>query len=191
MEKYILTNEKFTFNCDGRKHIVRRIQAITTIKDNNGNIIAQNGDLGGFIEKPSNLSHEGSCWVDDDALVCGNAKVNDDALVAFDAVVFGGAKVSGHAKVLENAQISDHAEVTDYAEVSGEATVREYAKVSGHANVSDDADVSGKAKISGNAIIRGYAEISGNVELDKGIIDGDSQLTSIKNKNADDGRGGM
>ena len=49
------------------------------------------GELGGYIEKESNLSHEGDCWIGRDAQVYDNAKV------------FGNAEVSGNTEVSGNA----------------------------------------------------------------------------------------
>ncbi|MCB2923919.1 hypothetical protein J0639_04405 [Streptococcus suis] len=46
------------------------------------------GDLGGYIEKEDNLSHDGNAWVS------GNAKVWGDAEVSGNAWVSGDAKVS-------------------------------------------------------------------------------------------------
>ena len=40
------------------------------------------GDLGGWVEKESNLDQEHDAWVFDDARVCGNAWVFDDAWVS-------------------------------------------------------------------------------------------------------------
>ena len=45
------------------------------------------GDLGGFIEKESNLSQDGDAWLFGNACVFG------------DAHVFGNARVSGNARV--------------------------------------------------------------------------------------------
>ena len=45
------------------------------------------GDLGGFVEKPENVSHEGDAWV------YGNARVYGDAQVYGDARVYGNAWV--------------------------------------------------------------------------------------------------
>ncbi|HEM5208022.1 TPA: hypothetical protein U1321_000085 [Streptococcus suis] len=59
------------------------------------------GDLGGYIEKEENLSHDGNAWVSGDAEVSGNAKVSGDAEVWGDAKVWGDAEVSGNAKVSE------------------------------------------------------------------------------------------
>ena len=60
-KKYELTDE--TIDVDG--HILHRIKAIRDFGDVNV------GELGGFIEKEENLSHNGKCWVCDDARVCG------------------------------------------------------------------------------------------------------------------------
>ena len=54
------------------------------------------GELGGFIEKEENLSHEGNCWVYNvakvygDAEVCGDAKVHGNAEISMrsDYIVF-------------------------------------------------------------------------------------------------------
>lgn len=56
-------------------HILYRIKAL---KDFFG---AKAGDLGGYIEGESNLSHEGTCWVYDNACVYGNARVCDNAKI--------------------------------------------------------------------------------------------------------------
>jgi hypothetical protein len=51
------------------------------------------GVIGGYIEKESNLSHEGTCWVHDNAWVYDNARVFSNARVHGDARVSGDAKV--------------------------------------------------------------------------------------------------
>ena len=88
------------------------------------------GDLGGWIEKEHNLSHEGDCWVYDDATVSGNARVFDNAKVYGNAIVYGNARVSGNAEVFDNARVIGN------------------ALVSGNARVFDNALVSGDTKIS-------------------------------------------
>ena len=70
---------------------LHRIQALKDF----GNV--KTGDVGGWIESESNLSHDGLCWVFDDA------KVSDNAKVYGDAKVFDNAKVSGDAMVYGNA----------------------------------------------------------------------------------------
>lgn len=54
------------------------------------------GELGGYVEKESNLCHSGNAWVS------GNAKVNGDAEVKGDARVYDNAWVTGNAKITGN-----------------------------------------------------------------------------------------
>ena len=63
-------------------------------------------ELGGYIAKEENLSHDGNAWVYGDAWVYGNARVSGDAKVSGDALVYGNAKVSGNARVYGNARVS-------------------------------------------------------------------------------------
>ena len=55
------------------------------------------GEVGGWIEKEDNLSHDGNAWV------CGNATVCDDATVCGNARVYGTAWVCGNARVAKQA----------------------------------------------------------------------------------------
>ena len=71
MKKFELTSE-FITNIFGTK--LFRIKALIEF----GNVKA--GDLGGYVEKEENLSHEGNAWVYGNAEVYGDAEVssNDD-----------------------------------------------------------------------------------------------------------------
>ena len=56
MKKYELTNETIT---NGNTKTLYRIRALNSIKEFEVKI----GDLGGYIEKEDNLSHNGKAWV--------------------------------------------------------------------------------------------------------------------------------
>ena len=100
MKKYELTtNTKMLF---GRK--LFQIKALVSF----GDVTA--GDLGGYIEKEENLSHDGTAWVSGDALVSGNAWVSGDALVYGNARVYGDARVYGNARVSGNALVYGNAD---------------------------------------------------------------------------------
>lgn len=162
-KKYEFTEETLEWN----GHILHRIKALRDF----GKVKA--GRLGGWIEKEDNLSHEGNCWVDNDAKVCGNAIVCDDAIVYDDAVVNGDAKVYGDAQVGNKAVVYGHAMVFDDAQVGsnarvcGGALVYENAKVFGDALVSGNALVYDDAKVYGDAVVNGDAEIGRNAEVKK------------------------
>ena len=113
MKKFELTAE-FVTNVFGKK--LFRIKALVAF----GNV--EKGELGGFIEKEDNLSHDDNAWV------YGNARVYGDARVYDDAWVFGNAQVSGNAQIYGNAQVSGDARVFGNAQVYGDA---DYAVVKG------------------------------------------------------------
>lgn len=95
MKKYEFTGEVKNFL--GRT--LHQIRAVISF----GNINV--GDLGGWIEKESNLSHSDNAWVFGDAQVFGNAQVYDNAWVCGNARVYGNAQVFGNAQVSGNAQV--------------------------------------------------------------------------------------
>src|SRR5260363_302214 len=89
--KYELLKED-CIEYDGRTlYRIRALRDFRSIKQ---------GDLGGYIEKEENLSHEGEAWVFD------NARVSDNAWVSGDAKVYGNAQVSGNARRGGNSRIS-------------------------------------------------------------------------------------
>ena len=116
----------------GRK--LFQIKALVSFGD------VKEGDLGGYIEKEENLSHDGNAWV------YGDAKVYDNA------------EVSGNAKVYDNAEVYDNAKVCGNAWVYGDA------EVSGNAEVYGDAKVCGNAEVSGNEWVYGDAKVCGNAD---------------------------
>lgn len=82
-KKYKITEETLEIN----GIILHRIIAL---KDFYG---VKKGDLGGFVEKESNLAHDYNCWIYNDAVVYGNAEVYCDATVCGNAKVYGNAEV--------------------------------------------------------------------------------------------------
>lgn len=132
-KKFELTSEVKQRYSDGA--VLHRIRALRKIKCQHR--VVKPGELGGWLEKESNLSQKGECWVDDNSCVTGNA------LVAGNAVVKGNAEIYGRALVSGNACASDDACVGGNAVVTGNAIVR------------CDAVIGGTVEVSGNAVIDG------------------------------------
>ena len=93
MKKFEFTGETKTISLFFRTATLHRIRAVAEFG------LVKIGDLGGWIEKEENLSHEGNAWVCDNAKVWGNAKVFGDAKVCGNAEVWGNANVCDNAKV--------------------------------------------------------------------------------------------
>lgn len=184
-KKYILTEE--TIEIYG--HTLHRIKATRAF------INVKIGDLGGWIESEDNLSHDGDCWVYENAKIFEGAIVHENATVSEDAMVYGAATifgnaliiehaiVYGNAEVLENAMLRECAEVTGNAVVCGDAVISENATIFGNAMVRENACVFGSASIygwaniSGNATIDGNAHVSGNAKVHgEAIVSGNAKI---------------
>lgn len=172
-KKYRLTDEIRNEN----GNILYRIQALKDF----GYVKA--GNIGGWIESEDNLSHEGDCWVNDNAMVygksevrgnakvygnskiydnacvCGNTYVYENSQIYGNSFVYGNAKVCGNAKVYENTEICGEVWIYDNANVCGESRVRENANICKNAEVSGNAEISGNATISKNAIIKNKKDL--------------------------------
>ena len=139
MKKYELTDETIEYI----GHTLHRIRAVRSFGD------VKKGELGGFIESEFNLTHEGNCWVAENARIFGDAQVNQNAQV------FGFAQVSGDVQVFGKAQIYDTAKVLGFAQVFGKAQIYDNAQVFGDAQVFDKVEVNGKAIVCGDAVVAG------------------------------------
>ena len=106
MKKYEFTGETIIIG----ERTLHRIRAVLDFGD------VKAGDVGGWIEKEENLSHEGECWVRDNAKVYGTATVGGTTIVCDDATVCGAAL------------LCDEATVGDSVKVGGTTIVRDDAK---------------------------------------------------------------
>ena len=169
MKKYELTTN--TKMCFGRK-----LYQIKALKDF-GDVKA--GDLGGYIEKEENLSHDGYAWVFDNALVYGdaevygNAQIHDIARVYDTARILGNAHVYGGARVYDNARVYGNALIYCDAQIYGDACVYDNAEVFNNAQVFGDACVCDNAEVFDNARVLGNAQV-----YDTTWIHCDAQISS-------------
>lgn len=162
-------------------HILHRIVALKDFSD------VKKGDLGGFIEKEINLSHDGNCWIYNNAKAFNNAKVYGDAVIYNEAIIrdsahvydnmraFNRVNISGNARVYGNAVLSGNAVISDRANVYGNAWIYGSARVYGSAKVYDRATLNNTCVVSGNAVIFGEADVNGNA-----TITGDAKVCSIR-----------
>ena len=123
MKKFELTAES-KINWFGRT--LYRIKACIDFTTISGDEVKA-GDLGGFVEKESNLSHNGKAWVYGDAKVWGNAEVWGDAKVWGNAEVWGDAEVYGDAEVWGNAEVCGDASIFSTKHIFCVTPIGQYA----------------------------------------------------------------
>jgi len=100
MEKKFELTDNFVINAFGIK--LFQIKCTKSFK------YANEGDLGGYVEKEDNLSQSGDAWVSGNARVSGDAWVSGNARVSGNAWVSGNARVSGDAQVYGNARVENN-----------------------------------------------------------------------------------
>lgn len=153
--------------------ICHRMKALRDFSD------VRAGDLGGIIHKESNLSHDGDCWIYDNAFVGGDAQVLDNAKVYDTAIISGSAMVMENARVAFRSNISGSAGIYGNAHVNGgclfdNCRVGEFATVQ-NGTICGNAEIKGKACISGEAIVRDNATIAGSASVfGSAVVSGNS-----------------
>ena len=182
-KKYILTDEKIVLGCTSHPRTLYRVKSLRDF----GTVRA--GELGGYIEKESNLSHDGNCWVGFDAVVYEDAIVKNDAQVFECACVHGKSCIAGESIVRGESHIfGNHPFITGNVEILGHATIYGSSIIYGNAKVFDysfimDSIVCGNSRVYENAyvidgsVIQGNAHIHGHVTVkDCVTIGGNSHI---------------
>ncbi|MBL0690411.1 MAG: hypothetical protein JJV96_01600 [Alphaproteobacteria bacterium] len=120
---------KYEFTKETKKVDGKLLHRIRSIRDFG---YVDKGQLGGWIESEANLSHNGDCWIHDDAMSYDEGSVLDNAQIYDNAKVFYKAKISG------NAEMSDTAIACGNANISGDVVILNNARVAGGVILSDN-----------------------------------------------------
>ena len=150
--KYELTDIRQSVSISGET--LYRIKALRDFTNEATGVEIKAGQLGGYVQSENNLSHSGTCWVDESARVFNNATVSDDAYI-------GGESMANKNTVIKDSAIVD-----------GAAWITQSAKISGNAYVRDQAFISGNAEVGGTAEVGRHHTINGNSVLTSGTHDG-------------------
>jgi NDP-sugar pyrophosphorylase family protein len=162
IKKYELTNESVVMSGDT---LAYRIRALRDFSD------VRKGDLGGYVENEDNLSHDGDCWVYDDARVSKNAVVIDDAKIMDYVWISEDARVTGRSVVSGDSWVRSGSVISDNAIVKGWARIHD-SEVSGHAIISGRTRITKSSKISGNCVLNfNMSMLLSHLTLDRGVWD--------------------
>lgn len=146
-EKYEITDiahEKYPF--------LHRIRALRDIGSE-----VKAGDLGGFVERESNLSAEDDMsWIFDNAIAAGNAYVDQDSRL------FGKAVVCGCAYVSQGAVMSAEARAEDNAYIRG-ANLCGHSRASGHSMILNSPNTGKVPILSETCVV--YGTVMGDVHV--------------------------
>ncbi|AJD93719.1 hypothetical protein JMA_44020 (plasmid) [Jeotgalibacillus malaysiensis] len=97
-KKYrILYENKITYK-DTRTKGLKDVYQIEALKDM-PSIHVKKGDLGGYVEDETNLSHEDDCWIFKDGVVASGSLVAGNALIYEEATILDGSRVFDNAVI--------------------------------------------------------------------------------------------
>lgn len=118
------------------------------------------GDLGGLVQSEENLSHEGNCWVHE------NAKAIEESRVSDHAVLFDHSLAKGQAQVSGLGRLYGHSVVEGLAVVEDLAQVYDWCLVTGGSRVSDDAYLGGAVTLEGMVMVQEAAILIGRMTFE-------------------------
>ncbi|WP_044470423.1 hypothetical protein [Mannheimia massilioguelmaensis] len=140
------------------------------------------GDLGGYIEKESNLSQKGNCWITKAVYVLDNARVENDAVIECCCVVRENSRVFGRAWLSDERFKKYKSDISGQAKIYGDAfiykvglTMADNAKIYGNAEASHTQfDISDNAIFSAGRVTgndKGHITVRDNAEIRGGCLD--------------------
>lgn len=201
----VLMGKKHTVVVDGVKYC--RIRALRRVERPFGLPPVKPGDLGGFVAVSgvgAVLSHEGSCWVADEAFVAGyvsgGSQVTGHAFVGVGSKVRGRSLISDYAQVVDGAEVQDSL-VTDFAQVvgvvrdsvkleyrSGEVStgVFGYSCVSGRARVCNGARVYRFSRVGGSAVVAGHVRLRKGSIVNSVVLVGEHEVIDLSGEVIDE-----
>jgi NDP-sugar pyrophosphorylase family protein len=154
-QKFELTNQ--TYNHFGIW--LHRIRALRDFGD------VKAGSLGGWVEKSSNLSQEGNCWIYDVSMVYQEAAILDAAQVRGACWIHNAARLRDNAIAKDSCVIQDNADCFEDCVINGTAFISGSAQIYGNCSVADRAGVYGKARCHGHSKIYQDGHVFGIIEL--------------------------
>ena len=156
-----------------------RIEAVIDF----GNVKA--GTLGGYIQTSDNLSHEGLCWVGDEAYVYEFGRVSKDALACGKSVIRGRACATDRSVICDRALLNDHVLACDDAIIGALSYISGVSTISGNASVfcesfgqrcrypnaqdfaviTENSTLLDRGVVGDWGVLRGYSVLRGNSRL--------------------------
>ena len=180
-EKFELVKEntKIAYNSNGEEITLYQIRALREFTcpyklNPDGEILDQTlvkkGELGGYIQKEENLSHEGGCWIFEEAEVRDNARVEGNARLVGRSVAIDNAVVKGYSCLATNAYVWGNAVLDGATQMKG------YVSIGGNSTTNGYVCIYGNCQVRGDSVLDGHIYLNGTVVLENAKLTGDVHL---------------
>lgn len=180
-EKFELVKEntKIAYNSNGEEITLYQIRALRDFTcpyklNPDGEILDQTlvkkGDLGGYVEKEENLSHEGGCWIFEEAEVRDNARVEGNARLVGRSLVRDNAVVKGYSCLAASAYVWGN------AVLDGGTKMKGLVSIGGNSRTNGYVCIYGECQVRGDSVLDGHIYLNGTVVLENAKLTGDVHL---------------
>lgn len=140
VRKYNLVPTDQTYSYHGKEIHLYRIWAMRNIYDEDGVVLIEKGDRGGFVDSEQVLSHAGTCWIGGNAIVI-ESTVTDYVSVAGSAVIVD-SRLSGFANIQGQCYLEDVILKGDGALICGSSKIQ-------HCTLEQDISIGNHVEITG------------------------------------------
>jgi len=173
----------------------RTLYRIRALRDF-GNV--KKGDIGGYVQNEYNLSHDGECWVYNDAMALDNSRVLNNARMynnsrmyghseMFDntemhdnSKMFNDSKMFDNSEMYDNSEMHDSAEMHDYSKMFDNSKMLDYSRMYDNSEMYDNAKIFNFSKASGNVKLIGNAKLYANAHVKFGVLSKDIQEDMVQ-----------
>lgn len=156
VKKYDLVPTDQIYSYHGKEIHLYRVRAARNIYDEDGVVLIEKGDPGGFVDSEQVLSHAGTCWIGGNAVVIESI-VTDHVSVAGSAVVVD-SRLSGFAEIQGQCYLEDVTLKGDGAAISGSSKVQ-------HCTLEQDISIGNRVEVTG-ITMRGRLVLYGDTKIE-------------------------
>lgn len=139
-KKYCITDISQDFH-DKKVYRIKALKDFGTVKK---------GDLGGFVESENNLSHDGLCWLFDEAIAADNSRVVDDAVLYNNVIACDNCFICGKVLVYDDSMIKEN------AILDGEGAIFDNSLISGNTRLEYTYNLKNANIVNNNQILSIY-----------------------------------
>jgi len=142
--------------------ILYRIRALRDF----GNV--KKGDIGGYVQGEHNLSHDGECWVYNNAKMFDNSRVLDNA------------KMFNYSKMFDIAEMRNYSKMYNFSEMHDNAKMYNFSVMFDNAEMHDNTEMYDFSKASGNVKLISNAKLYARVHVKFGVLSKDIQEDMVQ-----------
>ena len=155
-KKYeILIDKEHTINYYGRT--LHRIRALKNFGD------VEAGNIGGHVETEDNLSHDGNCWIYNEAMCMDNARVCDNAKMYNRSCMYNNSKMFGNSIMYDYSRMYDNAMMYDNSKMYSNSIMYDDSTMYGNSEMRDYSRMCDDSTVYGNAVLKNNDKLYGKI----------------------------